>query len=210
MGAVLNDRHEDAAPYILGAALAAFVLTALVLGLSAPLWLGVAAALLILAGVFVAARVRRRREARALAPPGRLLPARAALTDAAVALAHLDASAHAIRTPATRRHAQRIADAARVIVDGVDADPAALAAMQRVLTYYLPRAAAIVEGYRLLEGRGGDEARLRRIETILAKLDRAFQHYADRLADDALRLLDVEIRLVDAALKDDLGDASLR
>ena len=208
MGAVLNDRHEDAAPYILGAALAALVLPALVLGLSAPLWLGVMAALLIVAGAIVAARLRRRRETLALAPPGRRLPARAALADAHVALAHLDASAHAIHARDTRRHAQRIADAARVIVHGVDADPAALAAMQRVLTYYLPRAAAIVESYRVLEGHGGDPARLRRIEAILAKLDAAFHHYADRLADDALRLLDVEIRLVDAALKDDLGDAS--
>lgn len=207
MGPVLNDRHEDAAPYILGATLAALALPALVLGLSAPLWLGLGAAVAILAGAVALAQTARLRT-RAPALPGGLSPARAALVEAATALSRLDAAAPAIHASAPRAYAQQIAQAAHTIVGAVEADPAVLAEMQRVLTYYLPRAATIVESYGVLEARGGDDARLARIEALLAKLDSAFHHYADRLPEQALHLLDVEIRLVDAALRDDLGETS--
>ncbi len=207
MGAVVKDRHDqslgDAGPYVLGATLAALILPAMVLGLSAPLWLGVVAALAALIGVVAAAKVQHRRQTPTHAAHA---PVRAALDDAAPALDRLDAAASSIRIFATRVHVGRIADAARLIVNRVNEEPSILAAVQRVLTYYLPRAAAIAESYRILEARdGADPARMARMEAIIARLDTAFQHYADRLADDALRLLDVEIRLVDAALKDDLG-----
>ena len=206
MGAVLNDRREDAAPYILGAVLAALILPALVLGLSAPLWLGVLVALAVLVCVIGAAKLAHRHEA-TLHAPGAAAPARAVLAEAAPALQRLETAAAAIATLATRAHVGRIADAARLIIASVDEDPTTLAAVQRVLTYYLPRSAAIAESYRVLEARGGaDRARMTRIEAIIARLDIAFQHYADRLADDALRLLDVELRLVDAAMRDDLDD----
>ncbi len=219
MGAVMNDRHEerlgeslgeslgerlgDAGPYVLGAALAALILPAMVLGLSAPLWLGVATALAVLIGVVGAAKIQHRRQSPTHAAHA---PVRAALDDAAPALDRLETAAAGIRAFTTRVHVARIADAARLIVDRVSEDPSILAAVQRVLTYYLPRAAAIAESYRVLEARGGaDPARVARMEAIIARLDTAFQHYADRLADDALRLLDLEIRLMDGALKDDLG-----
>jgi hypothetical protein len=207
---MMRDRHEDATPYVLGAALAALVLPVMVLGLRAPLWLGVIGAVAALAAVVGAARLQRRRAAPD-AVRGAQTPLDAALADAATALAQLEAAALGIRAFTTRVHVARIAEAARLIVDSVTTDPAALGAVQRVLTYYLPRAAAIAGSYRILEARGdADPARMARMEAIIARLDAAFRHYADRLADDALHLLDVELRLVDDALKDDLGDDALR
>jgi hypothetical protein len=36
-------------------------------------------------------------------------------------------------------------------------------------------------------------------------MEAAFQHFAGKLADDDLRGLDADLKLIDAALKEDLG-----
>ena len=40
---------------------------------------------------------------------------------------------------------------------------------------------------------------------MIVKLEDAFVHYADSLADDELGTLDVDLRLIQASLKEDLG-----
>ena len=83
---------------------------------------------------------------------------------------------------------------------------ARLAAVQRLLTYYLPRTAEIAAAYLDLRSRKAPDAeRLAAIQDVLAKMEAAFQHFAGKLADDDLRGLDADLKLIDAALKEDLG-----
>ena len=205
MGAVTNDHREDFAPYVFGSTLAAVTLPALVLGLSAPLWVGVTIALAVLAGAIAWARWRTARTRADTTGPS----LRSTFVDATATVGRLVAAANAIGARPVRNQARRIGNAADLILAGIADDPSTLAHVQRVLSYYLPSAATLVESYRVLELRG-DSARLDALAAVIGRLDTAFQHYADRLAEDALKALDVEIRLVDAALKDDLGDTSLR
>lgn len=191
---------DDSGPLLLGAGLAILILPLLVLGLSAPLWVGVLAAATALVGAAAAQRLQRPRIAALPAP------AQSATRDARAALARLEAARADICDRDVRATIEAMIGSARTIVEGVVADPAALGQVQRVLTYYLPRAAALAASYAALEARG-DTARRAAVARVIARLDAAFRRYADRFADDALRLLDLELKLVDSALDEDLGEA---
>ncbi len=185
---------------LVGAVAASLTLPVLVLGLQAPLWLALSAALLVLAGTYLSGRVIPPRvRAKAAAPLHDVL------AEAAPALARLDAVAAAIAFAPVGAHAAHIAAAGREIMAALDAAPARLGEFHRVFTYYLPRAAGIAEAYALLEARpDADRARLTAIEDTLARLDAALAQVVRDAADDALGPLDVELRLMDAALRAEL------
>ena len=78
--------------------------------------------------------------------------------------------------------------------------------MRRFLTYYLPRAAEVADGFATLEGnRVPNAARLGEVGSVIVKLEEAFVHYADSLTDAELGTLDTDLRLIRASLKEDLG-----
>lgn len=195
----MADGQRDSGRILIGAAVAAVVLPALVLGLRVPVWIALIAAAAVLAFAFLAPR---RTIAAPLASPR---PVRAALADAAPALARLDEIADAADSPRIRARAASIARRGRAIADHLRANPGTLSGVHRVFTYYLPRAAALAEAWRLLEADpDGDRTRLDTIETLLMRVDVALDEVADRCADDALAPLDVEMKLMDAALREDM------
>jgi hypothetical protein len=70
----------------------------------------------------------------------------------------------------------------------------------------VPRAAEIAEGYVSLEDRHApDAAKIAEVADVIEKLEGAFVHYADSLADSELGSLDVDLKLIQASLKEDLG-----
>jgi hypothetical protein len=194
MEAASPDVMDRTTRSLAAAAGAAVLLPVLVLGLGAPLWLAaLGAAGVLAAGVFwPGARLRP-------LPP----PARAALEDAEPALRRLDEAAEHTRHRVVAAHVRAVAQHVRTIDDHVRANPASLGELHRVFTYYAPRAAAIAEAYRLLEDDHANP-RLAQMEHMLARLDAALGESARRCAEDALAPLDVELRLMDAALKEDM------
>ncbi|MDX2235563.1 MAG: 5-bromo-4-chloroindolyl phosphate hydrolysis family protein [Hyphomonadaceae bacterium] len=202
----MTDQLQDrSARALLGAALAAVVFPVLVLALKAPLWLGLVAALGMLGGFTAWGPAIRRAPVDARAAPGRVGGFTETLAEAAAALTRLDRAAQTAVTPGVRAHAAGIAAAARAIRTALEETPGRLGDLHRVFTYYAPRAAAIAEAHTLLSARPDpDEARLAAIEDVLARLDAALGDVARRCGEDALAPLDVELRLMDAALRAEL------
>lgn len=87
----------------------------------------------------------------------------------------------------------------------VEANPENAPTVKRFLSYYIPRAAEMAEGFAVLEAkRAPDAGKLEEMRGILVKLDDAFVHYSDSLVDDKLGELDTDLRLLQASLKEDI------
>jgi 5-bromo-4-chloroindolyl phosphate hydrolysis protein len=88
----------------------------------------------------------------------------------------------------------------------IEASPQRAATVRRFLSYYIPRAAEVAEGYAAIETkRAPDLVKLAEVRSVIGKLEEAFVHYSDSLVDDDLGALDTDIRLIQASLKEDLG-----
>ncbi len=121
-------------------------------------------------------------------------------------VAALDAAAGALKAADLRTPVEHLAASARAILARLAAAPEKLPAVRRFLAYYLPRSVEIAEALPALERRATpDAARRATIVATLAKLGQAFAFYADGLDQADLETLDVELKLVGAALAEDLG-----
>ncbi|MBU6371373.1 MAG: 5-bromo-4-chloroindolyl phosphate hydrolysis family protein [Alphaproteobacteria bacterium] len=191
----------------LGAALV--VLPTLVLGLAQPLWIGVLSAAIVFVGLALFAAVQRPRAARVQAQrlaQGQRAVLDAVMADARPALGAIQQALAATPKNAVRDRLETIATIATEVIAAIEAEPERLGAVQRLLTYYLPRTAELASAYvDLRERKTPDTERLAAIQDVLAKMESAFAHFAEKLADDDLRSLDADLKLIDAALKEDLG-----
>ena len=189
--------------YLTGGAAAAVVMPALVFGLGAPLWIGLIAAAAAFGGLVL---VMQPRGSPALTG-GRGAVAQAAIAEAEPALDRLEAASGRIKDRTVKSRAAAIADIGREVIAEIEETPASLSTVQRLLTYYIPRAAELTEGYADMEREGVGAERRASISDLLVKLQEAFGHYREQLADEELRALDVDIRLVGDSLTEDLGAA---
>lgn len=194
--------------YLLAAGAAALAMPILVLGLNAPIWGGLLAAAAIFFSLALYAAVQDR-NASAIAPAalGRTdAPAvKAAFAEARPALERLGEVVGRLPKTVTRERLARLAQAAEHVMREVAAEPHKLAPVQRLLTYYLPRAAEFAEAHLALREKGfGETDRAAAVEEVLGKLEHAFARYTEELVDFDMAGLDAELRLVRAALKDDL------
>ncbi|MCX7350637.1 MAG: 5-bromo-4-chloroindolyl phosphate hydrolysis family protein [Alphaproteobacteria bacterium] len=136
---------------------------------------------------------------------GKLDLVRKVLMEATPALERLDAASRRIRNPAIRKGIQDLTSTARTIFERIEQNPERMISVQRFLTYYLPAAAELAESYGVLEQqRSPDTGRLQQSEAVLGKLNEAFGHYADTMLESDLSGLDVDLRLIERAVKDDL------
>lgn len=137
---------------------------------------------------------------------GRVAFARDLLTQAAPFADRLRAAADRISDKEVGPKVKTLADIAADVFAKVEANPASAGNVRRFLTYYLPRAAEVAEGFAIIENnRAPDATRLGEVRSVIFKLEEAFVHYADSLADAELGTLDTDLRLIQASLKEDLG-----
>jgi hypothetical protein len=152
------------------------------------------------------------------------------LTDALAALGRLQAAAKAIHDPAMRAQVQSLAATGDKVVKGVKANPERAMAVRRLLTFYLPNAASLAEGWRALEDRARptDERVTQTRDTMLAQnqafsqfaddlvrvtqtrdtmlaLNQAFSQFADDLVEPQLQTLDLDLKVLNDALHADLA-----
>jgi hypothetical protein len=131
----------------------------------------------------------------------------AALAEAEPALHRIDRFVADMPRNLVRDRFSQLSETAHKIIAEVKQTPQLLAPVQRLLTYYLPRAAELGDTYRALRTKGVEAPeRLQSIEDVLGKMIVAFDHYSEQLLDEDMRALDADIRLVNEALREDVGD----
>jgi hypothetical protein len=137
---------------------------------------------------------------------GQMEFARDLLVQATPASDRLRAAAGRIADKEVGPKVKSMADITADVFAKVEANPGNASNVRRFLTYYLPRAAEVVDGFATIESnRVPNTARLAEVGSVIVKLEEAFVHYADSLADAELGTLDTDLRLIRASLKEDLG-----
>lgn len=135
----------------------------------------------------------------------RLDVVRKVLEDAGLSLTRLETAAADIKAPKIKAATRHLVQTARSIIAGVEKEPDRLSSVQRFLTYYLPSAGDVTASYAVMEKQNNpDPERVRKTEAVIGKLDDAFAHYVDSLHESDLSNLDVDLRLIENAVKDDL------
>jgi hypothetical protein len=186
------------------AAALAFPLLALVLHL--PWWLAALVTAAIFAGVWLV-----------LKPPagGGVLDdtalearndtSRLLLAEASEAVARLQKVGKSIRDPGMRDQVARLTQTGERVLKDVRETPARAMAVRRLLTFYLPNAASVAEGWRTLESRAAPSTeRMTQAREVMHGLTDAFAKYADDVAEPELETLDLDLKVLKDALKADL------
>jgi hypothetical protein len=137
---------------------------------------------------------------------GQVAFARELLSQAQPAANRIAAAAGSITDKDMKAKVKNLSDIAADVISRVEAKPASAASVRRFLTYYVPQAAEVAEGYAELSNRRApSQARLANVGAVITKLQDAFVHYADSQADSELGTLDVDLRLIQQSLKEDIG-----
>ncbi|KAA3449568.1 5-bromo-4-chloroindolyl phosphate hydrolase [Mesorhizobium sp. SARCC-RB16n] len=132
--------------------------------------------------------------------------ARELLAQAQPAADRLSAAAGSIADKDMKAKVKNLSDIAADVISKVETKPETAPSVRRFLTYYVPQAAEVAEGYATLANRRApSQARLANVGAVITKLQDAFAHYADSLADSELGTLDVDLRLIQESLKEDIG-----
>ena len=194
---------------LLSAAGAALTLPVLALGLHLPIWLAA-----IVAAVVFGGRGRVLKPSGAVSDglsPDAVLAARDdtardLLKDAIAAIDRLKKSQQVIADPPMRDEVTRLAQVGDKVVQEVSEDPGRAMAVRRLLTFYLPNAASVAEGWRTLETRATPSVeRMKQARDVMHGLSEAFAKYSDDVAEPELQTLDLDLQVLKDALKSDLA-----
>jgi hypothetical protein len=189
-----------------GAVGAALAFPALALGLGLPLWLAAPIA----AGVFVGLwLVLKGRAAPGLSDEAVLAArnetARGLISDGTEALQRLERAMASIADKPMHAEVQKLADIGEKVLKDVRTSPDRAMAVRRLLTFYLPNAANLAEGWRSLESRVTPAPeRAEQVRTTMHALGDAFARFADDVSEPQLQSLDLDLKVVNDALKSDL------
>lgn len=137
--------------------------------------------------------------------------ARQILSDAMTHVARLRSSRKRIREKRVGNQVHHLADLFERTISDVKREPERLGSVRRLLTFYAKHAGDIAEAYATIEGSvRPDHARLLRAEESLRKIDDAWVHFADKLAEPDRTNLDIDLDMLDQSLKSDMETLSWR
>jgi hypothetical protein len=198
---------------MLAGAAAAIALPLLTLGLNLPLWLAALIAAALFGGLWMVLRPG--------GGPGmgqvsdeavleaRSDTARGLLLEASRSVDQLKAAAKAIKDKPMGEEVRQLAAIGEKVLGEVRDDPNRAMAVRRLLTFYLPNAASLAEGWRTLEGRAlPSPERVSQTREIMHGLTQAFGQFADQAVEPQLQTLDLDLKVLRGALKSDLEKTS--
>jgi hypothetical protein len=173
-----------------------------------PWWASLPGAVLVFLGVRQVAQPRRLFEGFDFDEADRasLALAGEVLSDAQAELKRLHDLAADIATVGVRQRLNHLHLIAEGVVREVEQKPRRVNNVRRLLTYYLPAAGRLASGFRLLErSNAPDRLRVAAIGEMIDRLDQLFGRYADRLSEEEVEGLDVELRLLENSIRDEQG-----
>jgi hypothetical protein len=173
-----------------------------------PWWASLPGAVLVFLGIRQVAQPRRLFEGFDFDEADRasLALAREVLSDAQAELKRLHDLAGDIATVAVRQRLDHLHLIAEGVVREIEQRPRKVNHVRRLLTYYLPAAGRLAYGFRLLErSNAPDRLRVAAIAEMIDRLDQLFGRYADRLSEEEVEGLDVELRLLENSIRDEQG-----
>lgn len=168
--------------------------------LGIPFWISVPLAVVIFFGLRLLLAPRRLFEGFDFDAADRasLALAREVLEQARIDLDTLGAATAAIRHTKVRERLAHLHGIASRVIGEVEQKPRRVNNVRRLLTYYLPGAARLAVGYRTIESRlRPNRERIEAAERMIGELDGVFSHHADRLTEQDVEGLDVEIKLLE-------------
>jgi hypothetical protein len=172
-------------------------------GLGVPFWLSVPLAVLVFFSVRLLLAPRRLFEGFSYGEIDRasLELAREILERAYTDLAALAESAAGIKNGEIRQQLMHLHGIASKVVADVEKKPRRVNNVRRLLTYYLPGAARLAAGYQVLESRlSPNRERIVAAERMIGQLDETFAAHADRLTEQEVEGLDLEIKLLEGEI----------
>lgn len=200
---------ERGSSILVGGLAAAVALPVCVFALGLPLWLGLG----ISAGVYFGLTL-------ALRPSGFGLnmdalqeaqsdTTRGLISDGSDALARLKRTVPAIKDASMKSAVQGLGATADKILANIKTDPVRVMAVRRFLTFYLPNAASIAEGWQTLERNGSlSTERVAQTRDVMSALGDAFKKFASDADAPELQELDLNLKVVKDSLKADLEKAA--
>jgi hypothetical protein len=196
----------DGTSTLIAGIIAALVLPLLALGLRLPLFVSVGLTIglfFALQGLF-APKPPRAAQAEPL-DEARQQTADALIGEGRAALDRLRRAGRALQDKRMRADVERLSATADRVLRDVEADPGKAMSVRRLMTFYLPNAASLTEGWRALEGRAlPSPERERQTRETVAHLNEAFDRFADALVQPQVQTLDLDLKVLNDALKTDL------
>jgi hypothetical protein len=191
---------------LLAAVAAAFVMPAAAIGLHLPLWLDLGLSGGTFAGGFLLLRSGKQDTLDTeMLTDARNQTALGLVRDGQAALDRMKKALTQIKDPAVRGQVDSLARTGQKVVTDIRADSSRAMAVRRLLTFYLPNAASIAEGWVALEGRATPSPeRMAQTGATLRALNEAFAKFSDDMVEPQMQTLDIDLKVVNDALKADL------
>jgi len=130
---------------------------------------------------------------------------RSLIPDAAASLDRMKKAMTLIKDPAVRGQIGDLVRTGQKVLGDVRTDPTRAMAVRRLLTFYLPNAASIAEGWVALESKASPSPeRMAQTGQTLRSLNEAFTKFSDDMVEPQMQTLDLDLKVVNDALKSDL------
>jgi hypothetical protein len=202
-------RLNSGAAAVLAGAVAAVTPPLLVLGFDQPIGLGLGLGFGLggaLFGLLGLGRSAGEPRGEAL-PEARASTARALVAEGQAAVDQLRRTSRLVRDELMREEIKLLAMKADRVIRAAREDPACVMQVRRLFTFYLPNAASVAEGWRALETKHEPEPALEaQTRETMASLNDAFSRFADEMHEPRMQTLDLDLKVLNSALKQDLEE----